>query len=421
MKLTAKIVLVLTAVLSLVGCQKKSERENDEDIKLQLYYYKQENVDGLKNVIHAFENANPGVHIELLSNPNDGDVTMQRRAAEGDLPDILQIASYARVREYASKGYLEDLTSNDFMQRALPSSLDAVRWNGKCYAIPMDYAGIGVLYNKDIFKNLGLEPPKNFNELKNVCAVLKQNDIAPFAVLLKENWSMGHYFTMIHTALLRKAGINPENFVTGMNAGKGSYGDVDTRALFAQMDYYRDNMNKDAANMNGDDQQKAFANGKAAMMVQGLWAYVGAKSMNPKLNAGFIPYPAFADQKDNVFYADVDSAFAISSQSSDKKKAIAFEFLKWLTGSAGQEKWMKEYKLIPPFKGVNVSSFGGPYVDLMSSVESKGSMIWAFSQYPTEVFDGACKNAAQAYMLGKTTSSAVIDMVDEQWSDVVTK
>ena len=82
---------------------------------------------------------------------------------------------------------------------------------------------------------------------------------------------------------------------------------------------------------------------------------------------------------------------------------------------------MSEYKLIPPFKGVDVSEFGGPYVDLMSSVEAKGSMPWAFSQYPSDVFEDACKNGAQQYMMQKTSASSVIDGIDNQWASSVNK
>ena len=77
---------------------------------------------------------------------------------------------------------------------------------------------------------------------------------------------------------------------------------------------------------------------------------------------------------------------------------------------------MDEYKLIPPFKGVDVSAFGGPYVDLMASVEAKGSMPWAFSQYPTDVFEDACKNGAQQYMMQKREANSVISNIDSQWA-----
>ena len=96
------------------------------------------------------------------------------------------------------------------MNRVLPSSLPAVSWNGKQYAVPMDYAGIGIIYNKDIFEKYNLTPPATYRELEKVCRELKNNNIVPFAGLLKENWSMGHFITMIHTSLLKEKNIDPE-------------------------------------------------------------------------------------------------------------------------------------------------------------------------------------------------------------------
>lgn len=422
-----KIVLaslaIAMAATAFTGCQKKNgaASASNGNVKLELYYYKQENQEGLKNIVKAFEKANPGVTIDMLIIPNDADSAISARAAQGALPDILQMQSYSRVKEYASKGFLADLSNEEAMDRVLPSSLPAVSYNGKQYAVPMDYAGIGVIYNKDIFEKYGLEAPTTYRELEKVCRTLNDNNIVPFAGLLKENWSMGHFITMIHTALLSEKKLSVDKFIAEMNAKKTSYGVVDTGRLFGILDFYRANMNSNAAEMGGGEQQQSFAKGEAAMMVQGLWAYVDARKLNPNLNAGFIPFPVYNDAKLNQFYADVDSTFGVSSQSSDEKRAIATKFVNWLTSAEGQKLWMDEYKLIPPFKGVDVSAFGGPYVDLMKSVEDKGSMPWAFSQYPSDVFEDACKNGAQQYMFQRKTSSDVISAIDEQWANSVNK
>lgn len=421
-----KIVLVglaaMMAVTTFTGCQKKSGNSaSGNNVKLELYYYKQENQEGLKNIVKAFEKANPGVKIDMLIIPNDADSAISARAAQGALPDILQMQSYSRVKEYASKGFLADLSNEESMDRVLPSSLPAVSYNGKQYAIPMDYAGIGIIYNKDIFEKCGLEAPTTYRELEKVCRVLRDNNIVPFAGLLKENWSVGHFITMIHTALLSEKKLSADKFIANMNAGKTSYGVVDTGKLFSILDFYRSNMNSNAHEMGGGEQQQSFAKGEAAMMVQGLWAYVDALKLNPNLNAGFIPFPVYNDAKLNQFYSDVDSTFGVSSQSSDEKKAVAIKFVNWLTSAEGQKLWMSEYKLIPPFKGVDVSAFGGPYVDLMKSVEAKGSMPWAFSQYPSDVFEDSCKNGAQQYMFQRLSASDVISKIDEQWAASVNK
>ena len=49
--------------------------------KLELYYYKQENQEGLRKLVDAFIRENPGVSIDLLIIPNDADATMAARAA----------------------------------------------------------------------------------------------------------------------------------------------------------------------------------------------------------------------------------------------------------------------------------------------------------------------------------------------------
>lgn len=409
-----KKVLAGTVALALMAISAVFAKSADA-VKIEMYYYKQENQDGLKNIVKAFEKDNPGITINMLIIPNDADAAMSARAAQGALPDILQMQSYSRVREYASKGYLVDLSKQPALSRVVASSLPAVTWDGKQYALPMDFAGIGIIYNKDIFAKYGIKTPETYRDLEKACRTLKSNGIVPFSALLKENWSVGHFITMIHTSLLQEKGITPDRFIADMNAGKTSYGCVDTQKLFSIMDFYHSNMNDNAAEMGGGEQQQSFAKGESAMMVNGLWAYVDAKKLNPKLNAGFIPFPVYNDAKLNKMYADVDSTFGVSSQSTKEKQAAALKFLNWLSGSKGAKLWVSEYKLTNSFKGGDFKSLGGPFDDLMKSVGAKGSNPWLFSQYPSQVFEDACKNGAQQYMMKTRSAGDVISSVDSQW------
>ena len=70
---------------------------------------------------------------------------------------------------------------------------------------------------------------------------------------------------------------------------------------------------------------------------------------------------------------------------------------------------------------MDASALGGPFADLSKSTDEKGSYPWAFSWYPSDVFENACKNGAQAYMMGKTNSSDVINKIDETWKASVNK
>jgi len=413
-KVLGAVIATAIAAVALAGCASKQT-------KLEMYYYKQENQEGLKNIVATFEKENPDIKIDMLIIPNDADAAMSARAAQGKLPDIMQMQSYARVQEYASKGFLVDVSNEEALTKVVPSSLPAVTWNGKQYAVPMDFAGIGIIYNKDIFAKYNIAVPTTYRELEQACRTLKANGIVPFAALLKENWSVGHFITMIHTALLQEKGISPDQFIADMNAGKTSYGCVDTAKLFSIMDFYRANMNGNAEEMAGGEQQQSFAKGESAMMCNGLWAYVDAKKLNPDLNARFIPFPVYNDATLNKLYADVDSTFGVSSQSTKEKQAAALKFLNWLSSDEGAKLWVSEHKLTNSFKGCDFSSLGGPFDDLMKSVGEKGSLPWLFSQYPTAAFEDAAKNGAQLYMMKSKSADKVIADIDAQWAASVQK
>ena len=307
MKKTMALVVAITLIATIFsGCNKKNTTSSStSETELEFYYYKQENQEGLVRITKAFVKDNPDIKIKMLIIPNDADASMSARAAQNELPDIIQMQSYSRIKEYAEKGYLLDLTDDEVMKNVLPSALPAVTWNGKQYAVPMDFAGIGIIYNKKIFEQFDIEPPTTYRELENVCRVLKENDVIPFAGLLRENWSAGHFITMIHTALLAENELDPNDFIASMKEGNGSYGDVDTAKLFSILDFYRENMNSNAGEMGGGEQQQSFAKGEAAMMVQGLWAYVDALKLNPGLDAGFIPFPVYGDADMNKFFFQI--------------------------------------------------------------------------------------------------------------------
>lgn len=412
MKKLVTIILTLSLVVSaFAGGNKEQVSTSGDVIELEMYYYKQENQEGLLALLDAYMKKNPGVRIRTLIIPNDADATMAARAAQGKLADILQMQSYARVQEYAASGYLVDLSNEPVLEKVVPGSLPAVTYNNRQYALPMDMAGIGIIYNKDVFKKLGINPPATYRELERVCRVLKDNGITPFSGLLAENWSAGHFITLVQTALLAEKGIDFDRFIADMNNGRTSYGVVDTGKLFAVMDFYAANMDANAGEMSWDQQQNAFVSGKAAMMVQGLWSLPA----NARFDIGFIPFPVSNTAAKNKFYADVDSCFGVSSQSSPEKRAAAIKFLNWLSSAEAQKLWIEGYRLTLSFAGADVSALHPAFSDLVNGISANGSYPWLFSMYPTVVFEDACKNGAQQYMLKRTTADKVISNIDAMW------
>ena len=57
----------------------------------------------------------------------------------------------------------------------MASTKGALTVDGKQYGVPWGYYQWGVYYRKDLFDNLGLNVPQNWEEFKWVCAMLKKN------------------------------------------------------------------------------------------------------------------------------------------------------------------------------------------------------------------------------------------------------
>jgi raffinose/stachyose/melibiose transport system substrate-binding protein len=390
-----------------------------EPVKLHLFFYKQEIVNQLKEMTEVFSKSHPDILIDLEIVPNDSMTVLKTRMSSGQAPDIIQLQSYANVFEFANAGWLLDLSKETVLTKVVPSTKTAVTYKGKAYALPMDVAGIGIIYNKDIFKKYGLEPPATFNELRNVCTILKKNKITPFASMFKANWSLGHFLSMTHTTL---AGPKALPWIESMNAGKGSFADpVHVKELFRILDFYKANSDPKAAEFDWNEQQASFAKDEAAMMVQGLWSYGAAIDTNPKLNCGFIPFPCTNNVKDTKLFADVDSTFALSAASSPEKTKAAKEFLEWLATPEAIKMWVEKCKLVPTFKGANVKSMDAPFQDLVAYLNSGKTNPWAFSMYPVAAFEDATKNGAQEYIFGRKNAQQVVQYIDETWRNSIRK
>lgn len=390
-----------------------------DTVKLDLFFYKQEITKQLKEMTEAFTKTHPHIVIDLEIVPNDSMTVLKTRMSSGQAPDIIQLQSYANVFEFANAGWLLDLSHEPVLAKVVPGTKNAVTYKGKVYALPMDVAGIGIIYNKDIFKKYGLKPPATFSELKAVCATLKKNKVTPFASMFKVNWSVGHFLSMVHTTL---AGPKVLPWIDSMNAGKGSFADpVNVKELFKILDFYKANSDPKAAEFDWNEQQAAFAKGEAAMMVQGLWSYGAAINTNPKLNCGFIPFPCTDNVADTKLFADVDSTFAISATSSPEKIKAAKAFFGWLGTPEAIQMWVEKCKLVPTFKGADVKSMDAPFQDLVFYLNSGKTNPWAFSMYPVAAWEDATKNGAQEYLFGRKNARQVIQYIDATWRKAVKK
>ncbi|MBW7455755.1 ABC transporter substrate-binding protein [Paenibacillus sepulcri] len=119
-----------------------------------------------------FETENPGFEVEFQSDPyGTWETKYKVMFASGNAPDLF-IVNNPDFPTFANSGYLLDMGATlgeDYFKDFFPGILSMYKWNGKNMALPYTTDARVLWYNKDIFKQAGLDPekpPVTWSELK---------------------------------------------------------------------------------------------------------------------------------------------------------------------------------------------------------------------------------------------------------------
>src|SRR3954465_6540261 len=115
----------------------------------------------------AFEKANPGVGVKYQPRPQgtEGDNLVKTKLSTGDMQDVFWYNSGSLLQALNPAQTLVDLTGDPVISQVDETFLPAVRQGGKVYGVPQGTSfGGGILYNKDVYAQLGLQVPKTWAE-----------------------------------------------------------------------------------------------------------------------------------------------------------------------------------------------------------------------------------------------------------------
>ena len=112
-------------------------------------------------------------------------------------------------------------------------------------------------------------------------------------------------------------------------------------------------INADVLTATNDNCVQDFANGKAAMFSNGMWALSSVLEANPDMadKIGFAPYPAYMPNSKPVVLSAEDSGYCISATTEHKEECI--EFLNFLFSPENQKKYSEVAKAPSAFTDVD--------------------------------------------------------------------
>ncbi len=284
-----------------------------------------------------------GIDVKLEAMPQDSMRTvLQTQLRSGEGPDVFNWGSGPGFAGALAKaGLLYDLTDAyaKYKWPIYDFAKQRVTFDGKTYGVPGEMETIGLYYNADLLKKLGVAPPKSLADLEAAATKIRAGGITPLAVSDKEGWQGGHLLSMALSSDIGSQGM------TDLLAGKKSWNSPEVvRALQVWEDFNNNGaLPKSPTSVNYDSSKALFYSGKAAMVPTGSWL-VTELDTNAKFKVGYIPFPG--PDGPGIFTGGLGSGPFISAGTT--KKDASLELVDYLA-SPEHAKWTVEnMNTIPP-------------------------------------------------------------------------
>lgn len=245
----------------------------------------------------------------------------------GEGPDILAMAT-ERIGSYADPGALaavDDIYSSGIVdETVVPETLkENLKYDGKYYGVPMNFATLLLYYNKTIFEEAGLDPekaPETWEELEQYAQqIVEKTGKYGFDMAVKDTTPMWCIMLWGNGGDIIKDGKavfnSPENVETvtrwAENIGDKKFG---------------------PEVLTGGEIDKLFESQKLAMYFCGPWATNGFT--NAGIDYGVAQAPK--GPKEQVTQAN---AVGMYMTSSSKNKEAVYDFFGWWNSKDTQVKW----------------------------------------------------------------------------------
>jgi raffinose/stachyose/melibiose transport system substrate-binding protein len=402
------IALVAASVLSvsmLSACGNSESASGDGTVKIEFFHHKREGMETINKLIEKFEEENPDIDVEQASPPEPSTV-LRTRLSKNDVPDIIGVGGDMTYSDLSHAGLLTDLSNDPLIEKVQPAyvqMLKDVSGLEEVFAVPFATNAVGVIYNLAIFEELGLEVPQTWDEFIAVAEKVQDAGKIPFYHTYKDAWTTLPSFNAL------AANTQGEDFYSELNEGNVLAGERYKEAA-EKMVQLAEFGHKNQQGVGYNDGNTAFANGEAAMYLQGVWALPEIKKANPDIQLGVFPFPATNNPEEIKLVSGVDLLFAPSAASKHPEEVK--KFIEFMTEDENAKQYIQEQNAFSALNGITQDD---PTVEGLKASFEKGVLTDFPDHYiPTGV---APEKSLQTLALEKDVD-AFLEKIQKDWEKV---
>lgn len=420
MKKLLSILCALTVGATMFsGCSSGTAKKADTNKKavVTLIQNKVEIQQQLEAAAKEFNSTHQNVEVQILGAAGDNLVTTlqsQFASSPEKAPTIFTCGSGSEFEKFFN--YMIPLDSAKSASKIAKGQSDDAMKDGKLYGLPMAIEGFGLIYNKEIFKEAGVnaEDIKSMSDLTAACQKLAKvkGVVKPLAFAKETYFQFMHPFNWPFASMSNYKEVIPK--VISGNTKLKDIPEVKQYAEDLQTLKPYTNLAKDSY----DEQLAGFATGKYAIIHQGNWCESVLTDYKVKFDYGMIGMPANGNTSIAVGNTNF---FRVNKYASKEQQTAAISFLDWLfTEKSGQTYVTDKFKLIPAYNGFDTTNMTPLSKDVAKYSEEGKTVPWTFNLFPAGV-DKDCSSAMEKFYAGKSTPEQLLDEINKVWVDAAKK
>lgn len=329
----------------------------DDRVTITFWHsFVQSTIPALEELIDRFEAEHPNIRIQPQYIPT-GDALVQKlitAVQSGTAPDISWVRAHYMEELveadaiYAMDEFIDgpDGLSQDDLNDIYPALLQYASWQGTLYSLPMEATNLGLLYNKDHFREAGLDPenpPQTWDELRQAALRLSKDEngdgraerVGFFVPAVPADGPQGSYMMWQWTPFLWQAGgylINEAQTEVLFDEPAG------VQALTLWKDLYEQQQQRNFTN----DGLAAFASAQTSIILDGPWNLPRYPRLLQNTDWGIAMLPAGPEKRATVVAGEY---LAIFKQTEHPQAAWAF--VRWITQPDVQAFWSMASGYLP--------------------------------------------------------------------------
>ena len=389
------------------------EEEVKEPVTLEFYHWFGADLGNttIKAINAIFEAENPHITIEFeTADTGTFEQVINTRLSADDAPDLFGVFPGTKFHPKAEAGFMMNLNDQPWLDTLLPGAKFVSTYQGNVMTLPIDGNAIGVIYNKQIFADLGLDVPSTWDEFLAVSETIKESGITPISLGLQSAWVTQLIpYAMAPSAIYR----DDINFDAKMYDGEVTFEGSEWEQMMA--DYLdletRGYFNDAALGTDYGLSTDLMANGEAAMLIQGNWAVAALREKAPDLEWGMFPLPY--DAGGDVWVPSaIGGTITISANTEHPEEAL--QYLAFWARPDISELYLTEKGAFPVSVGVNpiIDEAAGemlPYLEV-------GTYPFLDQNWPAGV-QGVMLEGIQSVFAGELTVEEMLGEMDVAWAE----